>query len=285
MKINLEKELEATSSGMLREVEEFNITKEVKLLLDNNQAEHKQVLANFSLDDSVKRVEASTGHILEVEDFKKSYGNAYTLKAIRALALKYRMQFLPLNRYAGAIDPYLAATLLEFGKKHGIDVTAPGAQDNFYLLAPNGDFKLEKEIHTTVIRNIISRDPLLFYRGITKANKNREGELWTLVHKWGTEFNYFRVLRSIPYRNKETLWISNAMAIAAVMLVATNILLGTYSWNFITLCIIAAVVGCLGSCIRSGNMDSAEEKNFFTESNWNDGRFHVNETVTEDVYV
>lgn len=282
--INLEKELRTADDGMLKEVQEFNSLKEVKLLLDNNQSEHKRVLQNFRLDDSIKRVEEATGRMIEFEDFTKHYGNAYSRQAIRVIAMDYRLKFLPLNLYKGAVDPYLAAKMLEFGKKHNVDVTTPAAQDEFYVLAPAEDFRLTTEVHTTIIRKIVSQDPLLFYRGMTRDNNNTNGDLWSLVHKWGTEFTILRYLRALPFRTAKHLWIANAMAYAAILLVVACVLFPTYSYSMIWLLVIASVGGCLGSCIRSGQIDASQNMNMFTENSWSDSRFHVSETKVEIEY-
>lgn len=282
--INLEKELKDVGISQLEEVTRFSEIDEVKMLLEHNSVKERSVLRNFNLDDSHKRVEARTGQLIEIQDFTKCYGNAYQLSAIGVLAVRYNMKFLPLNRFAGAIDPLLANKLLAFGEKHGIDPASPGAQDMFYVLAPAKDFKLETEVHETIVRKIVSRDPLLFYRGDTKDNNNREGQLWTLVHKWGTDLTLYSALRAIPFRNAKTLWVCNALAYSAVVFLIINLLIATYDWSIPLITFVSVIIGCLASCIRSGNINDSDEKNMFSELGWSDSRYHVSKTTVVTEY-
>jgi len=283
MKVDLEEELKQTSARQNESVNEFNDLTEVKLLLEHNGQRERAVLRNFSLDDSLVRVEEERGKILEIEDFTKCYGNAYSLNTIKALALRYRMRFLPLNMYAGAIDPLLARKLLEFGEKHNIDVTHSGTQDMFYVLAPGEDFKLEKEVHKHIVRRVVLTDPLLFYRGDTDDNKNREGKLWTLVHKWGTDMSAWRAVKALPFRNGKALWVANTLAVWAVSFVVITLLFATYSFSPVTLLLISLLIGMVLSAIRSSNISESDAKNKFTEQNWSDSRYHVDEVevITE----
>jgi hypothetical protein len=282
-RVDLEEDLKRTSDVQLKEARTFDAQKEVKLLLEANDAEKERVLSNFGLDDSLKMVQAKRGILIEMEDFESQYGNCFQLGAIRAMAIKYRMRFLPLTSYKGAIDPQLAGKLLEFGKKHNIDVTHSGAQDMFYVLAPAEDFRLEVKENVIIERKIVSRDPLLFYRGDTKNNKNREGQLWTLIHKWGTDLNIFRAVSAWPVANAKNYWMTNAACITAIAFLLITALFSTFTYSPWAVFAVSAVFGCVGAFIRHANMSETDEKNKFTESNWSDNRYHVDvkKTVIE----
>jgi len=273
--MNLKDELEVVSASKSKDAKEFNDIKEVKQLLEYNGSKEREVLRNFGLDDSIVELEKEQGRVMELEDFRNCYGNAYQYAAIRELAIRYRMKFLPLSKYKGAIDPLLAAKILEFGKAHNIDVASTGVQDDFYVLAPAEAFKLETYEHVHITRKIIPRDPLLFYKGGTKNNNNRDGQLWTLVHQWGKDLTIGRLLYATPFRNRITFWFFNLLVAAAVLSVALTGFIATFMFNAWSIAAVCLLPAALYASIRNANVEKDEESNIFSESGWSDGRYHV----------
>lgn len=264
--INLEKELVQKNETRKAKLEKLDETEEMKLLMEHMAGEERNVLRHFNLDENVQKVEALRGQMLESEKFTEEYGNSYQYNDIAFLALQYRLRFLPLVKFKGGIDPLLATKMVSFGKKHNADPIAYA--DNYYVLAPAEDFALETEKHHRP-RPIVAQDPLLFYR------TDREGHNWTLVHKWGTEFNYLRMINAFKYRNSAYYVGHWAIVFSAILMVAFCALIGGYTVPMWSIALISSVIGTIASFIKYGCLNEADEKNLFTETNWTDSRHHI----------
>lgn len=265
MKVNLEKELAQKNEERTIERQALENVGEMKLLLEATAVEERAVLRTFGLDENIRKVEEARGKQLESEQFTEEYGNVYQFQDIAGLAVQYRLRFLPLSKFRGGIDPLLATKMVAFGKKHGIDPNAYA--ENFYVLAPSEDFALTTEKHYRP-RPVVAQDPLLFYR------TDREGEFWTLIMKWGTEFNYFRLIRSLKYRNAHYYITHWSMVFTSVLLLAFTGLIGGFTVPMWLIALPCVVVGIVSAFIKFGCLEAADEKNLFTELNWTDDRFH-----------
>jgi hypothetical protein len=265
MSIDLQKELTQKNVRRRTELQEFGEVKEMKLLMENTAAEERKILRHFDLDENVQKVEALRGQIIESETFTTEFGNCYQVADIAMLAKQYRLRFLPLSKFKGGIDPLLATKIVAFGKEHNIDPTAYA--DNFYVLAPAEDFRLTETKHYRP-RPVISQDPLLFYK------TDRDGKFWTMVHKWGTEFNYIRMVRSLKYRDASHYVAHWSIVLTAVAMLAFTSLIGGYTVPMWAIALISAVLGTVGGFVKYGCLSDADENNLFTEKNWTDSSYH-----------
>jgi hypothetical protein len=273
MKVNLEKELKQETVAHNEQLEKFSGISEMKQLLEHSAGKEREVLGIFGLDENIKKVEAMTGRKIETEKFEKTYGNIYHKSRIESLAMDYRLRFLPLSAFKGGIDPLLATKIVQFCEEHKLE--ARNQQDSFYVLAPSEDFRLETELHRKP-RPIVAQDPLLFY----KAEDDRTGQYWTLVHKWGNEFNYFRLLKSWKYKNEVNYgWFQSIMWTSILMMVFT-FLIGGASMPFLLTLACCSFLGFIIGMIQLGTMDDSAKANKFTDKNWTDSRYH--KTVSWD---
>lgn len=265
MKINLEKELRAKTADHRAELQEFNALKEVRLLLEHTEQEERNVLKAYNLDEHLVRAEKEQGLLIESEKFEAEFGSAFNIKHIGHIAKQYRLRFLPLDKFKGAIDPLLATKMVAFGKKHNIDPSKDTT--GFYVLAPSEDFRLEETKHHRP-RPVVSQDPLLFYK------LDRTGEVWTLIHKWGSEFNYMRMIRSLKYRNEAYYVAHWSMVFTALFLLAFTVLIGGYTLPMWAIMAVSSVLGVAGGFIKYSCLEAADEANLFTEKNWTDSSYH-----------
>lgn len=264
--IDLTQELAKKGEARSQAIEKFGSITEVKQLMQAAEGREREVLKAFHLDDNIVKVENLRGQVMESEKFKEEFGNSVARVDIGKLAIKYHMRFLSLSQFKGAIDPILAAKMLAFGDKHGIDVTKD--TDNFYVLAPAGDFNLETEKHRKP-RPVVSQDPILFYKA------DRVGEFWTIVHKWGTEFNFLRLINSLRFRDENFYVWHYTLVFFAIYMLAFTGLFGGFTWNMAVITAICGVLAFASGLVCCGVLSDSSRKNKFSDKNWTDSRFHV----------
>jgi len=173
-----------------------------------------------------------------------------------------------LKQFKGAIDPILATKMIAFGDKHGIDPTRD--VDAFYVLAPATDFALEVEKHRKPKpRPVISLDPILFYKA------DRDGNFWSMVHKWGSEFNFLRLINSLRFRDENYYTWHWSLVFFAVYLIGFTALFGAATFSMLTITGLCAVLGFISGLIKCGALTETKRKNLFSNKNWTDGRYHV----------
>lgn len=192
MFVNLEKKLTNATDERVQAPGKFQEITEIKQLLQHNSNEEREVLRAFGLDNNIRKIETLRGVSIELTKLREEWGNAYKVDDIKRLAIVYRLRFLPLEKYNGAIDPMLAVKMLAFGKKHNVEIRGSSGSGSFNVLAPAEDFNL---ITHNYERPTLSLDPLLFYK-LPKSNFH------TLVHKWGSTFTILRWLFAYPFRSK-----------------------------------------------------------------------------------
>jgi len=208
MKANLVKELEKSLVKRKELNSKNDVLNEVKGLLEYESLQDVHILRSIGQQSTLVQSESERGAVLEIEKKEQFYsGKVFTKEQIVALAVKYRLKFLPSKHYTKYIPPsvipeikdmqrhisnqmnidraakenctldeYLEKT--EGGIKYTIDDTC--LKNNFYILAPANMFKLEK----ATAFSIKAKDPVMFY---TDDNKH-----FRLVKKWGSDFTVFR---------------------------------------------------------------------------------------------
>lgn len=226
MKVNLQKKLEKSTENRIEAPEKYEGIENIKLLLENTAVEEQDLLKSFKLDDNLRHLEQIRSDSIEIEKFREEYGNVYMVEDIKKLAIKYRLRFLKLEAYKGAIDPLLATKMLAFGKQHNVEIKNLSGFDHLKVLASAEDFSITTK---EIVRPTISLDPLLFYK------LDRDGKFWTLIHKWGKTFTYIRWLTSLPFRNKKLMfWFVSIPTICFFAFLTKNIALwcGTFENNY-----------------------------------------------------
>lgn len=108
----------------------------------------------------------------------------YSIKEIRKLCIKYRLRFLPAEKF----KPQLPYEVIQKLKK--LEAETGQKFDSFKIVAPAEAFQLED----------CDKDPLfLINLGLDK---------YYLVHQWGNDMKWYRKLLAFPMRSFQTLFIS-----------------------------------------------------------------------------
>lgn len=120
----------------------------------------------------------------------------YHIEAIKELCVKYRLRFLNSGLFKGPIPDQAVAAIRHTERQVGAPITS------FKIMAPSSRFKLcDSEV-----------DPLLF---VPVGN-----DRYYLVHKWGTDLAWHRVLTGWAFRSPVHLGaavLALAMLVTAIM--------------------------------------------------------------------
>ena len=108
--------------------------------------------------------------------------NIFHKDTIKNICIRYRLRFLDSNLFKGDYPKNITKIISDIEKKHETNL------NNFMIMAPSKLFKIKSP-----------DDPILF---IPIGN-----DYYYLVHKWGEEFNYFRKLLVLPFKNIDNLTI------------------------------------------------------------------------------
>lgn len=149
-----------------------------------------------------------------MENLEEEYkGNIFTISQIKKLAEKYNMRFLQSRYYCGEIDTAVIAKLKAFNKETGVEITDGNLQQNFYILAPESCFHLER---VEVMRR--PPDPALFYKVDDKH--------YRMIHQWGRDFNLLNRIAGLNWKSRKSkFWLQQVLfllAFAAVFTVAAT---------------------------------------------------------------
>lgn len=126
------------------------------------------------------------------------HSTSFSVDSIRAIAVKYRLRFLPSNRFQGDIPPEALAKIKRLQNQSGKHL------EEFYILAPAKKFKLGD----------CNEDPLLF---VPLSNGK-----YMLVHQWGGDISWYRRWVSFPLKSWKTLVLSTLGIITALTLMMPN---------------------------------------------------------------
>lgn len=150
-----------------KEKEAFNIY-ELENVLKNDASADQENLNN--INNSVCGYNSIDLDLIEAE-------NIYTIEQIEALAIKYRLRFLPGKHYTGEIPQEALNKVRQLSNQNSTAI------DQFRILAPQKAFDLEDE----------NADPLLFV-----ALNNRE---FYFIHQWGNDLSNWRKITTFPLRS------------------------------------------------------------------------------------
>lgn len=182
LKIDVIKEISKKSQ---QEVGNNNvIVDQVKLLLESNAAEERDILRKSGLDFHIKTAENLQGEAIEKKEFFEKYETLLTEKEVHALCLKYYLKCLPVKYYKGNIGPNVGADIKRFVEKHKLqsELNSGNFQKCLSIIAPVGSFKLEKR----------PKDPVLVYNPHTYLRDKEP--IFIPVAKWGEDFTVLRTI-------------------------------------------------------------------------------------------
>tara|TARA_B100000073_G_scaffold94374_1_gene74895 strand:+ start:247 stop:954 length:708 start_codon:yes stop_codon:yes gene_type:complete len=108
--------------------------------------------------------------------------NIFHKDTIKKICVRYRLRFLDSNLFKGEYPKNITRIITDLEYKHDTSLS------NFKIMAPSKLFKIKSP-----------DDPILF---VPIGN-----DYFYLVHKWGKEFNKFRKLMVLPFKNIDNLTI------------------------------------------------------------------------------
>jgi len=175
--------------------------KKVNLFQELLQERNKQVSTNdltsiikniWTKEDSKKdRItqslkDANNGSFNKLKFEEMETKNIFHKDTIKKICVRYRLRFLDSNLFKGEYPKNITKIISDIEKKHDTNL------NNFMIMAPSKLFKIKSP-----------DDPILF---IPIGN-----DYYYLIHKWGEEFNYFRKLLVLPFKNIDNLTIFSVL--------------------------------------------------------------------------
>jgi len=151
--------------------------------------ELKTLLKNiWSKEDQIKKSlnKKNNSKFNDLKFDKMVSKNIFHLETIKKICVRYRLRFLDSNLYKGDYPKNITKIIRGLENKHDTKL------NNFMIMAPSKLFKIKSP-----------DDPILF---VPIGNN-----YYYLIHKWGEEFNYFRKLLVLPFKNIDNLTIFSVL--------------------------------------------------------------------------
>tara|TARA_B100001059_G_scaffold44679_1_gene37049 strand:- start:80 stop:787 length:708 start_codon:yes stop_codon:yes gene_type:complete len=133
-----------------------------------------------SINDRLNRKNSNEFNQLDFD--KMETKNIFHKNTIKKTCVKFRLRFLDSNLFKGDYPKNITNIISDLEKNHNTKL------NNFMIMAPSKLFKIKSP-----------DDPILF---VPIGN-----DYYYLVHKWGKEFNLFRKLLVLPFKNIDNLTI------------------------------------------------------------------------------
>tara|TARA_B100000989_G_C19473986_1_gene442024 strand:- start:382 stop:1107 length:726 start_codon:yes stop_codon:yes gene_type:complete len=188
--INIKKELELVQSKQENQV----------LKLVNDQLLNDQKIEN-SIKNNLNQC-APTNFNPDLVDY--NINDVYDIDAIKSIAVKYRLRFLPTKYFKNEIPQEAIFKTKNLEKKNNTSIK------NFHILAPATSFDLED----------VNKDPLLF----APLSNGK----YLLIHQWGTDLSWFKRFTAIPLKSLESMLISvGVIAFLIAMITPTWLILNS----------------------------------------------------------
>ena len=143
--------------------------------------------------------------------------NIFHKKKIKKICIRFRLRFLDSNLFKGKYPENITSIIKDIETKH--DTTL----NNYMIMAPSKLFKIKSP-----------DDPVLF---IPIGN-----DYYYLIHKWGKEFNLFRKLLVLPYKNIDNLTIFSVL-VSVVFALITKLLMPSLTMSEVFILFLFLVKG------------------------------------------
>ena len=142
----------------------------------------------WSKDDQIKKSlnKKNDNKHNDLKFDKMKTKNIFHQETIKKICVRYRLRFLDSNLYKGDYPKNITKIIGDLENKHDTKL------NNFMIMAPSKLFKIKSP-----------DDPILF---VPIGNN-----YYYLIHKWGEEFNYFRKLIVLPFKNIDNLTIFSVL--------------------------------------------------------------------------
>ena len=269
MKVSIDKELQKVSQ-VNKEKNSLDPINEVKLLLEGESSEDSRILRGLSSNSQFNRIEKVRGEQIEFEKLENDYeGKVYKIEEIKKLCIDYSLRFLSSKLYTGSYDVEVAAKIKEFAKSTNspiIDSWSLGAR--YFIMAPQELFALKDEKYISKAELRAQQDPAIFFQ----IDDNH----YRLIHKWGSDFTIFRLIKGFRWRN----WWSYQMFNTMIFMPFVTLLYFMYFdspaarfdnlpiINFLSISSISFLSSFLFTSVRKQD-EGKSIKGYFGETNWN----------------
>tara|TARA_B100000941_G_scaffold283484_1_gene253069 strand:- start:683 stop:1390 length:708 start_codon:yes stop_codon:yes gene_type:complete len=174
-KINLVEELLTERD---KEISSDDLTLLIKEIWSKEESRKTKIISSLNDINNEKH------NVLKFEEMESK--NIFHKNTIKKICIKYRLRFLDSNLFKGNYPKNMTKIIRDLEKKHSTNLK------NFMIMAPSKLFKIKSP-----------DDPILF---VPIGN-----DYYYLVHKWGDEFNLFRRLLVLPFKNIDNLTIFSVL--------------------------------------------------------------------------
>ncbi len=229
IKVKLTDELKKVKEDDLSSV----VLNDVKLLLSGEYIEDKRILEGLSGPDSQLEIQSKKlSNKINLEKDENFTGlPTYTIEQIEMLAHKYYLKFLPSKMYTGVYSSEVTGKIKVLEGKMGKKFSAYDLRNDFFILAPPSEFKLQKFVKPNV-------DPVLFYKTTNDS--------YVCVHKWGNDFSIMRNFIGMRKYNISTYFITSLIIGFLLSTIGLSIFDKSFitwfmGWDHITLSIVIGV--------------------------------------------
>ncbi|MEC7998889.1 MAG: hypothetical protein VX128_03095, partial [Bacteroidota bacterium] len=188
----------------------INIKKELELVQSKQENQLLELVNDQLLND--QKIEISikknlnqcdpTNYNPDLVDY--NINDVYDIDAIKSIAVKYRLRFLPTKYFKNEIPQEAIFKTKNLEKKNNTSIK------NFHILAPATSFDLED----------VNKDPLLF----APLSNGK----YLLIHQWVTVLSWFIRFSAIPLNSLESMLISvGVMAFLIALITPTWLILNS----------------------------------------------------------
>lgn len=268
MKVSIEKELEKVSQ-VNKEKNSLDPVNEIKLLLEGEKSEDSRILRGLSSNSQFNRIEKVRGEQLEFQKLENDYeGKVYKISEIEKLCVDYSLRFLSSKLYTGSYDVEVAAKIKEFAKntKSPIDEWSLGKR--YFVMAPQELFALKDEKYISKAELRAQQDPAIFFQ----IDENH----YRLIHKWGSDFTIFRLIKGFRWRTWWTYQMTNTVMFMPFVAALFFALFGSPAaqfdnhpvLNFLTISVVSFLVSYFFTS-RSKQDEGDAIPGYFGKTNWN----------------
>jgi hypothetical protein len=268
-KVNLENEVIESFEKEKSTLNQFSAVAQIKGLLGYDDTVDRTIMRKMTPLCTEVYAEKEVGKKLELENLEKTYGNkSISINDIRALALKYRMRFLPSTKFKSSLAPEVLSKIKAFSKEHGIELSEHNLTSKFFILGPQEVFSLDKGVERANVIPPIRRisfadDPAIFF----KISEDRYVHLCT----WGGDFSVVRAIKGFIMKNHRnffmTLWFINSLFLFTLLSFIVD--------NIWYLSIISVVLGALAGVIWMVAKDGFFSNQVWRSEKKNEDRMYV----------
>lgn len=234
-KVNLENEITDSFKQKKESMNAYSAVAEVKGLLGYEDVKDSRMLRLLAPNCEENFAQEQLGQKIILENLEEKFGmKAIDLEDIEKLCKNYRLRFLSSVLFIGAFTPKVLHSLKEFATKHEINLESQGVlTSDFFIMAPEKMFKLEKgEVRRPLI-TLKDPDPSIFYK--TKEDK------YVHITTWGGDLNVSRRVKGFVWKNHTNFFLSATMVyLVALLAIGSLTTMGRFPLATLILCLVLA---------------------------------------------